>query len=91
MHARALRKIFRRQLNRSNVRVLLPHILTILNSDSLQHAHNVGRVYERDLYFTVTLLKRWSHDMDYFQLCSCLETNTCVLFFTISLTLSKLS
>ena len=27
--------------------------------------------------------------MDYFQKCSCLETNPCVLFFTISLTLEE--
>ena len=29
--------------------------------------------------------------MDYFRLCSCLETNPCVLVFTISLTLEKSS
>ena len=27
--------------------------------------------------------------MDYFQQCSCLETNPCVLVFTISLTLEE--
>ena len=29
--------------------------------------------------------------MDYFQQCSCLETNPCVLFFTISLTLKAVA
>ena len=33
--------------------------------------------------------KRKSHDMDDFRHCSCSETNPCVLFLTISLTLEE--
>ena len=35
------------------------------------------------------LKKLRSHDMVYFQQCSCLETNPCVLFFAISMTLRE--
>ena len=34
------------QLYQNNAHTLLLHILSILNSDWLQHAHSVGRVYE---------------------------------------------
>ena len=35
------------------------------------------------------MVKGRSHDMDYFRQCSSLETNPCVLFLTISLTLEE--
>ena len=44
--ALVLREVFGVQLYKNNARALLSHILSVLNSDRLQHAHNVRRVYE---------------------------------------------
>ena len=42
----ALREMFGVQLYKNNARALLSRILSILNLDWLQHAHNVRGVYE---------------------------------------------
>ena len=44
--ASALREMFGVQLYKNNARVLLSHILSILNLDWLQHARSVRGVYE---------------------------------------------
>ena len=44
--ASALREMFGVQLYKNNACALLSHILSILNSDWLQHARSVPRAYE---------------------------------------------
>ena len=44
--ASALREMFGVQLYKNNAHALLSHILSILNSDWLQHARSVRGVYE---------------------------------------------
>ena len=45
LHSR-VRNVFRAQLYKNNARVLLSHILSIVNSDWLQHARSVRVMYE---------------------------------------------
>ena len=54
--ASALREMFGVQLYKNNARALLSRILSILNSDWLQHAHSVRGVYE----WTVILINSFA-------------------------------
>ena len=51
--------------------------------DSINHPIHIFKLFD--------WVNEGQNDMDYFRQCSCLEINPCVLFFIISLTLSKLS
>ena len=57
--ASELREVFGVQLYKNNARTLLSHILSILNSDWLQHARSVREVYELLLIYILDFSSFW--------------------------------